>query len=264
MKHKWDQVKIFILPVIRDNLDLTTLSEADRGNPLTENEVVYALILTFHPEVLKDIQIVIDKIELKKFIQYPKIRNIDNLIKIATGLSLNTLEKRIILQQEVEKLLKKYQLTDNWSLPLKIKILTNVLPVPSHQEFEFVNTGINTSMLNIMDYPAHITIKSKLDSKTRLINWIDKNFNKVIYPVTSKLTEVKFTKTSVSALALGLVFWRINSNKNKWEKAEDFISEIEDKDESFFDINGEKTPDRTELMRLVDNSVKILRKFYFF
>lgn len=262
MDYKWNKVKIFKLPSIKDLIDLTTLSLSDGLYPISETEVVYALILSFHPTVIKDINSVIDKINLKKFIPYPVVRNKKNLIKIITKLPFS---KTIVIENEVKSLLKKYKLTDNWLFPLKIKILTDILPVPGHQEFKFVN---NTNNSKTTDDQVYISIQSKLDSKTRLMDWIDKNFNNIIYPTTSKLTEVRFTKTSASRLALGLVFGVITpkndkSKRYKWKYAQEFLNKINKKDDAFLIGENEKL-DNNVIRNFVIESQRILRQFHSF
>jgi len=262
MDYKWNKVKIFKLPGIKDLIDITTLSLWDNEGIITEIELVYALILTFHPTVIRDINIIIDKINLKEFIPYPTIRNRKNLVKIITELPIS---KTIIIENEVNNLLEKYQLTNNWLFPLKIKILTNILPIPGHQEFRLICETDNPKTIN---YPVYIAIQSKLDSKTRLIDWIDKNFNKVIYPVTSQLTEIKFTKTSASRLAIGLIFGVITPKHNKsnwyrWKYAEKFLNKINNIDDAFFIGKNEKL-DTNVIQKLVVESQRILRQFHSF
>lgn len=256
---KWNKAKIFKLPYIKDYLDYKGLWLLDMKTFYSEYELVLALLIIFHPTVIHDVQNIINKIKLKEFVPYPKIGNFVNLFKILEKIPAG---KFTILESECKQMIKKYKLQINWLFPLMIMVLTGVLPIPYHEEsFDFFN---KITDIKINDELPCILIKRKPTSANELKNWIDENWEKVIKPVTDKLSTEgnKFSNTNAAKLALGLVFNKIGGKKIGWNKVDDFITKIEEIDENFFGENGECTPDITELTKLAYESRIKLNEFY--
>ena len=92
---------------------------------LTRTTVYNTLLLTHHPVFVKFIGEYRDKNKIKS--KYPLKPNYQKLLQLFYDLEF---KEQNIIEEQAKFLVSKFRLTKNWLHPIKIKILTDVFPIP--------------------------------------------------------------------------------------------------------------------------------------
>lgn len=239
----------------------------------SKSTIAYSLILTFHPKIKEDFQKIQNS--FKPFSPYPEPRTMDSVIEILHQWSSE--EDRKKLNDEVALRIKKYNLGEVWEIPLKMKVITGVLPVPYDSpkiSFSFpsqfkgglvgaANRFLGYDIIETrrrIKYPCIVITE---DIKPNQLNkFITKNWKNNIKPVLSKLPKRKFIDVDIDRLALGVwIFIRKDLSGKTWDDIDNEITKITEREQDFFgDVNS--TPSRTDLQKILDDTKNYFRQIY--
>lgn len=230
----------------------------------------YGLVLTYHPKIRENVNKVRKKLNIS-LLTYPKTRNMEALVDFLHELPESLSPK---LQEEVNTLIKQYKLISVWELPLKIKILTNVLPFP----YEPSRLQFSYPVKLLDEYPNSLRLAMDiLDAGRRaaqpciviteyvkpdnIFKYIKHNW-KTIEPVLASLPKRHFRGVDINTFALGVwIFIRRELEKQSWDEIDKAIDEITNQDEEFWG-GKDSTPTRLECQKRLDEIKNDFNKIY--
>ena len=260
---------IYLLLGNKNLFDITTLA-FDKGKYISTKElVVYSLILTYHPAIAGEF-----KQHQKSFIRlsYPQTPDMEILWRIDQKLSEEDKSK---LKTIVNNFIQKYRLSLIWETPIKVKLLTDVLPIPynfSRIEFSYpthilesagvITTQTTSEMASDIvrtirrtQYPC-IVITESVRPKN-ICEFVKKNWSE-ISTVVNHLPKRQFKKVDVERFALGVwTFIKKEKEGLNWTQIEEEITAFDNKDENFF---GNNSPSLTELQKCLDDTKNYFNK----
>lgn len=265
--------KLLLYLFAQEHFDITTLAFYEGKFTSSKEFFAYALIITHHPKIVKDITSM--QAQLPR-VPYPEKPDMKSLVDLEFKLSDDERKK---LDDDVNHLLKKYALAPVWSLPMKVKLLTNKLPVPYNESpidfsypirlLEDVGDEAKISSLDRaidivrtgerIRYPCIVIAESV--NRKNFRDFIEKKWPE-IHSVIKHLPKRKFRDIDLDRFALGVwVFTKKEVKNMKWKDIDNEITKVEDKDENFFG-GGELTPSRTDLQKVLDDAKGYFRQIY--
>lgn len=202
--------------------------------------------------------------------------NISKVSAQESNKAIEMLDKNalIFLDVEANKLLKKYNLTNNWKLWIQATVFTNTLFVPPadigisilfpqadyYKERKakklrsyFVVSQLQEKLISLTSYPT-IRFTKKI-TVTDFIEWIklhSSKITKIIYQ--SNLPEKTKPKIADRTLLWGHIAWLLKEEGvNSWKNMEDYLEQI-DKKENFIPDDELFMLPTSEDLRLAYNS----------
>lgn len=268
--------KIIELVLTEDRCDIWLFQNFDNST------LYYALLILCHPRFTRDIEAIRKELDIA-LVDYPFGKDISDI----SGLTYYYgLEKYQEISKKVHELLSKYNLWDNWFVPLAVYLISGVLPVagknnaiewyPIMDKKHFFIGSASVSWDTDDEYAflenlygervrhPSIAITEKLTSKNQLKTWIDENWDNTIEPELRKIPSRLKKAASVERLAIGLWLWEMRDlKKMSWEEIDREIRHVEDKNDSIWgDEKNDLTPTTAKGPDLIYSAKQALSEFY--
>ncbi len=268
--------KILELVLRADRCDIWLFQNFDNST------LYYALLILGHPRFTRDIEAIRKELDIA-LVDYPIDKDISDISGLAYYYGL---EKYQEISKKVHGLLAKYNLWDNWFVPLTTYVVSGVLPVAgknnaiewypimeknhffigptsanwdTYDEYAFLENLYGERV----KYPS-ISITEKLTSKNQLKEWIDENWDTLIEPELRNIPSRLKKAASVERLAIGLWLWEMRDlKKMSWEEIDREIRRVEDTSEGIWgDDKNDLAPTTAKGPDLIYSAKQALSEFY--
>ncbi len=238
--------------------------------------LAYSLLITFHPKMIEEKEKIRASLRLPIYKYNMPLSDINLLCLLEQP---GVWEKRMDLERMVEEVLTKFNLQEEWSLPLKIKVLTGVLPtltetlplfftnyyfpqLESPKAFnmppgmekcgEFI--GFRTRK-----YPC-LVITEAVRPET-IVKYVREKWKEEIEEKVEKLPKRFLAKIDLERFSFGT--WLLDSKDNErlnWNEIIDEIDKLDEADEHLFNA-FDGPPSRIDCQKIYDETKNYFMRF---
>ncbi|HUD09985.1 MAG TPA: hypothetical protein VMR77_04270 [Patescibacteria group bacterium] len=228
----------------------------------------YALILTYHPTLSKELSKIRQDLEIKLI---PYDRSDPNFFtNIRKKVDEKTFTKMLTLMRNF---LQKYKISEEWSMFISMKILTDILPIPfayepisfhfppsyatTQDDIEWWQAGISIYYRN--NYPSIVLSEDvKIDN---VYQYLKEHWKPEIEPVLKNLPRKKLQKIDINRFALGvkIYIWK-DLERHSWGEIDEIINALIDKTPSYF--GKDYVPTRMECAKILDETKAYFNQIY--